>query len=955
MGKKTNYVIIFILSNTLLAILISAYVLREWGFDELEAVYIKVLETRNEMSAGNQVRICTIKDNTGRDLDLREIAELNNWDYDEDLQCLAYYGKGNQSIELPVSHTTFLYVSFLEQPSSGMLEIYCGENLYKNIDLYSNEWNVRNYMIHGRRNVSAIILVLASVYIISFLFLVDLTIIFYLLKEYKNALRKIVFCSLILFIKCEIMTVSLHLYLYPEKEYGFMEEEYNDYIITGFKMQDNELYSEINDPNVTVFFDQGKIPVKQASIHVEKLSSWREWAQAFLLNENYEGIEFFLQEGKNDIYFQGSANFLSKSVGLRLDLVSRPGVHVVVDSVTVNQHSAIVKRAVLQGMVIYCILMAGIIIFHVIRLGQMGITLALKRMAFFINPIITFISVEFLELNPLMLSMKIWFMEYSFILLCQVALYYFCNKKFFSVLFVNIFFLSLGVINYYVMIYRGMPLTIHDVFSATTAVNVISGYKFEISFRVLFSAFMSLGYVFVMQAMIIWFGKSNNKSQSRMLFQEPKNWLNRLCVGSICIFAVCFFVRVDFFGDIGSTMNIVEMYHQNGFILSFFTGNTRVEKPKGYSLKRVNEIMKGIEDKKEEKVIPNIIIIMNESFADLTDIMHYDTNIEVLPFLNNLNENVVKGHCHVSVFGGGTSNTEFEVLTGNSLAFLPRGSNPYTQYCNREIDSIVSYLKRRGYLCVAEHPNTATNYNRNNVYRYMGFDYFWDQSEFKDEDTLRFISDQATYDKIIELYEDTARREPFFVFDVTMQNHGGYGTESNWQDPVKILGEDFPEANEYLSSIHVSDQAFQNLIEYFAKEEEPTIILMFGDHQPSIGDGFVEYLTENSGQDELVTNYVTPFLIWANYEIETKLDVEISSNYLSYLLLDTAGIRQSLYTSFLEKVYQEFPVITVNNYMDKEGEWYEWGDQVDAERLLLEYQIVQYAHFYDRKYKGENQ
>ena len=343
---------------------------------------------------------------------------------------------------------------------------------------------------------------------------------------------------------------------------------------------------------------------------------------------------------------------------------------------------------------------------------------------------------------------------------------------------------------------------------------------------------------------------------------------------------------------------------------------------------------------------------MNESLADLTDILQYDTNIEVLPFFNSLNKNVVKGHCYVSVFGGGTSNTEFEMLTGNSLAFLPKGSNAYTQYCNREIDSLVSYLKSQGYLCVAEHPNTAANYNRDNVYRYMGFHYFLDESEFRDDETIRFVSDQATYNKIIELYEDIDRQEPFFMFDVTMQNHGGYGTVSNWQEPVKLLGEEFPEANEYLSSIHVSDKAFQGLVEYFAKEEEPTVILIFGDHQPSIGDGFVEYLTENSGKDEMICNYVTPFLIWANYNIETKLDVEISSNYLSYLLLEIAGVGQSKYSSFLEKMYQEIPVITVNNYMDKEGKWHEWGGQSDYEDLLLEYQIVQYAHFHDKKYNG---
>ena len=151
----------------------------------------------------------------------------------------------------------------------------------------------------------------------------------------------------------------------------------------------------------------------------------------------------------------------------------------------------------------------------------------------------------------------------------------------------------------------------------------------------------------------------------------------------------------------------------------------------------------------------------------------------------------------------------------------------------------------------------------------------------------QYISDSYDYKLLIRDFEQRDKSVPYFAFNVTMQNHGGYATS---------VSKDYIKANKYLSLVKASDNAFKELIDYFSTVKEPTVICMFGDHQPSVETDFIcELLGVNSlsglTAEQEQNRHVTPFIIWANYDIEEKQIEKLSSNYLSSLVLETAGVK----------------------------------------------------------------
>lgn len=209
-------------------------------------------------------------------------------------------------------------------------------------------------------------------------------------------------------------------------------------------------------------------------------------------------------------------------------------------------------------------------------------------------------------------------------------------------------------------------------------------------------------------------------------------------------------------------------------------------------------------------------------------------------------------------------------------------------------------------------------YKRNAIYPLLGFENTKFMNDLEDLNYLRgaYPDDISTYKNIISIFENKESDEKIFNFTLTMQNHSGYDFEG-FEETVQYIGEgEYPKLNQYLSSIKESDKAFEYLINYFKEYEEPTIVLMFGDHQPYVEDEFYEYLFEKSGDTNNERKYITPFVLWANYDIETMKINDISANYLSTILLEVAGLNTTTYNTFLKQLYEEIPVITGNGYID---------------------------------------
>ena len=191
------------------------------------------------------------------------------------------------------------------------------------------------------------------------------------------------------------------------------------------------------------------------------------------------------------------------------------------------------------------------------------------------------------------------------------------------------------------------------------------------------------------------------------------------------------------------------------------------------------------------------------------------------------------------------------------------------------------------------------------------------------------------------------------MFNVTIQNHGGYQLNTvdipKW---VSLRGniERYPETEQYLSIMHASDKALQELITYFEKVEEPTLIVFFGDHQPSVESGFIEMLLGKPlsalDMEEVQLRYKVPFFIWANYDIEEQSYENLSANYLSTLTLKTAGIELPVYNQYLDSLQQKLPIINGLGYVNADGEYHYFSDETDETELIEEYKIVQYNYLF---------
>ena len=388
-----------------------------------------------------------------------------------------------------------------------------------------------------------------------------------------------------------------------------------------------------------------------------------------------------------------------------------------------------------------------------------------------------------------------------------------------------------------------------------------------------------------------------------------------------------------------------------------------VEKPAGYSAsKEAVKYQQAADDDALQAALadpesvnrPNIIVIMNEAFSDLSVLGELVTNEDYMPFIRSLQqgaENTVTGYANVSVLGGNTANSEFEFLTGGSMAFLPQGSVVYQQYLKQEMPNLVSYLKDLGYSTVAMHPYNASGWERDRVYPLMGFDEFISLKNFGMVRRLRkYVTDEACYDRIIKLYEKKEENEPLFVFNVTMQNHSSYTEQfDNFTPGIAAEGTNSDALNMYLSLMKESDRAFEELVNYFAEAEEDTIILFFGDHQPTSYVSNPVFRANgidpnNLTDEQNMLKYKVPYVLWSNFDMkgdvaevagsegisgagtveEATAEVpvagrETSLNYLALDVLEASGLPLPASMDSLAEVRGEYPVVTAIGVVDKEG------------------------------------
>ena len=522
-----------------------------------------------------------------------------------------------------------------------------------------------------------------------------------------------------------------------------------------------------------------------------------------------------------------------------------------------------------------------------------------------------------------------------------------------------------NIVNHFVYEFRGTPAMASDIATVGTALEVADGYKIQFNFYTTVALVMLFDFIML----------------GRVIKCEPvfKKVSHRLCgIAVMAIVSVTGFsqlVMTDMVSNRGlylSLFNPMRSYQQYGSI-ACFTRSIKLsvpEKPNGYSLKKVEEITsKYTSDTVDpNKKRPNVIAVINEAFSDPQVLGDIETNEDYMPFIHDLmkNGNCVSGTTYASIVGGQTANTEYEFLTGNSMAFLPKGTVAFQLYLRHAMPSLVTELKSEGYTGnSATHLQKARNYNRDKAYPLLGFDKFYDYTNM----IVPFVkmrnnaTDQCTYDNITHDYEQQRKLTdaPYFGYTMTIQNHSSYDVPFDNFDDKRIVVEnaDAPDLGYYLSLIKYSDEMFENLINYYKNTNEPTVILLTGDHQPRIHDESMDSITNgewrNWNDEEMMRRYEVPFLIWANYDSDKKSVEKTSMNYLQTILMETIDGDLTGFQKFQQDIQKEIPVLTSNGYWGADGKFYSVDDKNSPYYdLIQEYAMLQYNDMMDYKNRVED-
>ena len=576
-----------------------------------------------------------------------------------------------------------------------------------------------------------------------------------------------------------------------------------------------------------------------------------------------------------------------------------------------------------------------------------------RVLCFFIVPVIAFYLMEFYDRNPFeqIRPMAHLFNIMIFEMIAWIIYFLIGNEKWSLRIILGLSMLF-GLVNHYVMEFRSTPFVPWDIFSINTAFSVAGNYNYMPSVRLVVVTIIFCVLIFLVRFL-------DYKLQIRFRFRV-------LSAGAICVLLVLFgksvqneeFQLKNNLYPYLFTPSVMTKYNGLAVTFTMDMAYVVVDKPSDYSVNSAKELLEQYSEETTKEEVegeyPNIIVIMDEAFSDVSVLGEFDTNEDYMPFVRSMlngAENTVSGYLNVSVCGGNTANTEFEFLTGDTMAFLPTGSIPYQQYIKRKVPSIAGYLSELGYDTYAQHPYYGSGWEREKVYPLLGFDKMNFVEDYVPRTIVRqYVSDESDFDMIIRTFEQKEEGKPAFIFNVTMQNHGGYTSEyDDFVNDVCATEVDNQALNQYLSLVRLTDEKLRELVEYFDNQEEDTIIVFFGDHQPS--DSVVAPIWKLNGKDsgslskeDSELRYMVPYFIWANYDIDEAQNVDTSVNYLGAKMLQYAGVPTSEYQNFLLELENYYPVISgVKIQESAETD----SDKKSAEEMMNKYKCLQYYTMFD--------
>lgn len=540
------------------------------------------------------------------------------------------------------------------------------------------------------------------------------------------------------------------------------------------------------------------------------------------------------------------------------------------------------------------------------------------------------------------------------ILFCiLLTVYVITDRWWISIGFSSILVMVLMIVNIYSIEFRTTPISARDLYNAKSAMNVLGSYEITLNKRVIFALVVGLCLI-ILSFICFWLERRKRHSW--------KKWGIQMAIG--CLAVVGFF-RFFCFGICALNVGPLDeekAYSTHGFMQMsvdiFKKAAYKINKPEGYALERLNDLEEYYQGGTKQystqislETDPDIILIVNESWYDLTQVSNLTTDIEIMPYIKSM-ENTLCGYVSEPGIGYGTNLSEYEVLTGNSLQIM-QGITPFTVLNMEGATSIVSCLKEQGYQTAALHPEVRDTYQRINAYPAIGFEQFYFIDDFEEweywENRTDYVTDESSYKNLLKIYNEYMEDEsPKFLYNLTTQNHGEWILNSTSLNPVHVQ-EDFGDEwlgyrlNEYLSCVNLTDEAFYNLTRYFADQERPVLICMVGDHAPSfVRDVANRQLSE---EEMLLRLHSTPYVIWANYDLsEVEVPEYISMPYIPSILLSLSGAKMiPFYDYMANELLPEVPVLSVyGSYRDVEGNTYSYGEESPYKGLVDTYFFMEY-------------
>ena len=503
-----------------------------------------------------------------------------------------------------------------------------------------------------------------------------------------------------------------------------------------------------------------------------------------------------------------------------------------------------------------------------------------------------------------------------------------------------------GLVNHYVLRFRGRILFPADVTAWRTAANVADGFDYSMDAYIMQAAVLLTAYLFL----VLVCPPQRKRARIPLPFALVA-W------GAVLGYCFAFFCT----GALPALGIYTQQWvtQRNGFLLNFTVAlrYSSVEKPADYSHDKVLELMEQYPalEGDPDRQPTNLIVIMNESFADFTVFDDFEASEDPTPFLHSLEENTVKGWMYAPVTGGGTATVEFEYLTGFSSLFQPPHTVAYQLYVEEGMPSLAAVAGSQGYETTAFHPYKSSGWNRVLAYDYLDFDRQMYEEDVVDPYYIRhYVSDRSDYEMI---FRTTREQEgDTFFFNVTMQNHSGYAQgwnnlESTIDLPDRLVRAD-GSARQYFALARESDDALRELIGYYSQQDEPTMVVFFGDHQPPLTNSFYEELygkkLSERTTEEVLQQYAVPFFIWTNYDIQEEQDVVISPNYLGVLTARLAGLPMTGFMNFLSQLYEELPAVIPVGFVTGDGQYLARSELNEEQRRLLDiYETLNYCGMVD--------